>query len=184
MEQVTIGDVEPWESGGDATARGLSAILGAEHVAVNHYAVDPGDRVSGLHAHGDQEELFVVLEGTATVETLEGDVEVAAGEAIRFAPGEYQSVTNDTTRELEVLAIGAPSGPEDIRIPLACPECSHEYREPVLTDSGPVLVCPECSTEAPANCSACGGEDLYAALGPKGEPVSVCADCGATTEPT
>jgi len=182
MKQVTIDEVEPWPSGGDAAARELGAILGAEHVAINHYTVEPGDRVSGLHAHGDQEEVFLVLEGTATIETLEGDVELESGEAIRFAPGEYQSVTNDATRELVVLAIGAPSDSEDLRIPLPCPECGHDWREPVLTDSGPVLVCPDCGAEAPATCPACGGEEVHAAMGHAGEPVSVCADCGTTTE--
>ena len=183
MNRVAMDELESGPTAGTAAVHRVSEALGCEHVAINHYAVAPGERISGLHAHGDQEECFVVLEGTATIETLDGDVELASGEAIRFAPGEYQSVTNDDTRELVVLAIGAPSESDEVRIPLACPDCGHDFREPAMLDSGPALVCPDCGSETPATCPACGGEDLHAALGHHGDPVSVCADCGTTTEP-
>jgi hypothetical protein len=60
--------------------------VGTEHVAINHYQVPAGEGLpSGLHAHYDQEEVFVVLAGEATFETLrEGEVTVGARAAIRF----------------------------------------------------------------------------------------------------
>ncbi|GAB3681732.1 hypothetical protein GCM10028857_06390 [Salinarchaeum chitinilyticum] len=183
MERVAFDAVDPAPSAGAATAHRLSDVLGTEAVAINHYAVAPGERVSGLHAHGDQEELFVVLEGTATIETLDGPVDVDAGETVRFAPGEYQSVTNDARSSLEVLAIGAPRDSTDIRIPLPCPNCDHEFREPTRTDSGPALTCPACDEQQPAICSACGSHELQAVLDADGEPVSRCSECGAKQEP-
>jgi len=180
MEQVPLPDLDPDPASGRAAKRDLAAALAATDVALNHYEVAPGERVSGLHAHGDQEELFVVLDGEATIETLEGDRLVPADEAVRFARGEYHSVTNDDTRPLSILAIGAPPDSEDVRIPLPCPACDHDFRRPVPTDSGAALACPGCGEETTVTCDACGGGDLYAALGHDGEPVSICRDCGAT----
>lgn len=74
----------------------------------------------------DQEEIFVVIDGEATFETLECEVTVGKCEAIRFAPGEFQSGKNESDGELTVLAMGAPRDTEDIRIPADCPECQHD----------------------------------------------------------
>jgi len=65
-------------------------VLGTEHVAMNYFELAPGDAFAGgVHAHGDQEEVFYVLSGTATFEVgpERERVDVEAGELIRFAPG-------------------------------------------------------------------------------------------------
>lgn len=181
MERIALEELEPGTSDVGAAAGGLSAALGATDVTINHYVVAPGDRISGLHAHGDQEEIFLVLEGVATVETLDGKFDVESGVAVRFGPGEYQSVTNQGPRELAVLAIGAPPESEDVRIPIGCPDCGNDFRRPAMLGDGPGLECPECGAGEPAECPECGSADLHAALGGDGEPVSVCGDCGATS---
>lgn len=182
MERVAFDVVESGPTAGTATAHRLSDVLETDDVAINHYTVASGERISGLHAHGDQEEIFVVLNGTATIETLDGAVEVDTGKVVRFPPGEYQSVTNDGTVPLAVLAIGAPRDSDDVRIPLPCPDCGHEFREPTLTESGPALACPACDVQIPATCPDCGSEDLQAVLDSSGEPVSLCSECGATSK--
>jgi len=182
MERVAFDAVEPGPSTGAATARRLSDALDADTVAINHYSVASDERVSGLHAHGDQEEIFVVLDGTATIETLDGVVQLESSEVLRFPPGEYQSVRNEHAEPVELLAIGAPPESEDVRIPLPCPDCGHEFRRPSVTESGPVLQCPACGAQEAATCSNCGGESLCAVLGPNGDPVSSCSDCGMTEE--
>ena len=240
MERTAIDDVESAESGDRVVRRSLTDALGATALAVNHYRIPPGEGFpSGLHAHGDQEELFVVLGGEATFETLvprddgdgenevderedaetgeggtaeyeAGEVTVDAGEAIRFAPGEYQSGRNavsapradgsegersessggETT--LVALALGAPRDSGDVRIPLACPECGHDYLRPESGEGGVRLVCPDCDAEnEPEGCPECGSE-MRVALGETGsgaspdgetaanpETVVVCPDCGA-----
>ena len=210
MERTAIDKVEPAAFGGGVDRRSLTDALGATDLAVNHYRIPPGEGFpSGLHAHGDQEELFVVLDGEATFETLvprshagstadEGGgreaatVTVAAGEAVRFAPGEYQSGRNAGNEDLTALALGAPRDSEDVRIPLACPECGHDYLHPEVGEDGDVrLVCPDCDAEnAPEGCPDCGSE-MRVALGDESaeEPgqgsgerpqtVVVCPDCGA-----
>lgn len=148
MEHVSIDDIEPDAFGSDIDRRGLAGPLGASDVALNRYHLQPGERFSdGLHAHMDQEEIFVVIEGTATFETLDGDVSVEAGETIRFAPGEFQSGKNDSDSDVIAFALGAPRETQDIRIPQECPECGHDNMRAIPDDEGLTLQCPECDTE-------------------------------------
>ncbi|MFC6724995.1 cupin domain-containing protein [Halobium palmae] len=95
MERVSAADVEEDSFAGVTVSR-LSDPLGTEDLAINHYRLAPGESFSaGMHTHLDQEEVFYVVEGTATFETEAGEVDVAAGEAVRFAPGDYQTGRND-----------------------------------------------------------------------------------------
>lgn len=149
MEHIEIEDVEPGGFGGDATMRRLTGALGAEDLSINHYRLDPGEGFSGgKHTHLDQEELFVVLSGTATFDTEAGTVELDEGEAIRFAPGEYQTGYNDGDEQVEALALGAPANSTEIRVPVECRECGHDALAAVPGDDGMTFVCPECGTAA------------------------------------
>ena len=68
-----------------AVIRPLTDALGLSDFAMNYYELDPGDSFAyGFHAHEKQEEVFYVQTGTVTFETVEGDVEVDAGELVRF----------------------------------------------------------------------------------------------------
>lgn len=182
MRTVAIEEIAPADVGSDAERRSLSDVLGTTDVALNHYRLEPGDRLAGLHAHADQEEAFVVLEGALTFETVDGEVQVDEDETIRFAPGEYQSGKNDSEAEATVLALGAPRDTDDLRIPLACPECGHDDRRLAITDDGGALVCPDCGAESEPRCPECDGQDLRAILADDETPVSVCQDCGAEWE--
>lgn len=184
MEKIPIDEVNSLSIGTDSDRRGLSDALGTTHVAINHYRLSPGDGFpGGLHCHMDQEEVFVVLEGTATFETLNGEITVGEGEAIRFAPGEFQSGTNESDGPLVALALGAPRETEDIRTPVECPECGHDDLRLDFDEDGLTLVCPDCGTERiPDDCPECGGEDLRATLGQATETVVVCRDCGTEFE--
>jgi uncharacterized cupin superfamily protein len=162
----------------------LSDALGATAVSLNEYRVAPGEGLpAGVHAHMDQEELFVVLDGVMTFETMDGNVTVSEFEAIRFAPGEFQSGRNDSDDELVVLAIGAPSGTEDIRIPVECPDC--EYQTLRLEPGGEELtfVCPGCdATHVPSDCPNCEEAALQITLDDEGRAIVVCQDCGRKFE--
>ena len=211
MQHVSIEAVETSPSDGGADRRRLSDPLNAAAVAINHYELGPGKRLAGLHAHTDQEEVFVVSEGTATFETWTpaggsarpreeavtdglttgggtgengtGDeVTVRAGEAIRFAPGEFQSGTNDADNETTaVLAFGAPREGGAVRVPLACPDCGHASRRPDASDGEtPVLVCPNCDGERDATCPECRSKAMTAVLADdRTAVIGVCRDCGA-----
>jgi len=148
MEKVSIGDIEANAFGSDIDRRGLSDPLGMTDFALNRYRLDPGERFSGgMHAHMDQEEVFVILEGEATFETMDGEVTVGEAEVIRFAPGEFQSGKNDSDREVVAFAMGAPRDSEDVRLPQDCPECGHDNVRAIPGDDGFDLQCPECGAE-------------------------------------
>jgi len=196
MDRVAFEKVtDTGDSGIDR--RGLSDPLGTTDVAMNRYRVPPGEGFpSGLHTHADQEEVFVVLDGTATFETLPGrdpdapdesddpptgrEVAVAAGGAIRFAPGEYQSGFNRGDADLVALAVGAPRETTDVRVPVRCPDCGEA--DFALDASGETLsfVCPGCDAErVPAPCPECGTDAMSLTLGEDGAVVAACGDCGA-----
>ena len=151
MKHVSIDDIDPMVMGADIDRRGLSDPLSTENLAINHYHLEPGERLSGaIHTHMDQEEVFFVIEGEATFERLdEDDVTVGAGEAVRFAPGEYQSGGNSGDGDLRVLGLGAPLGSEDVRVPQDCPECGNDNLRIVPAEDGEGFdsVCPDCGAE-------------------------------------
>ena len=184
MERVSIDDVKPDTFDDDVDRRGLSAPLGATGVAINRYRIPPGEGFpGGLHAHMDQEEVFVVIDGVATFETMDGEVTVGEREAIRFAPGEFQSGRNESDGDLVALALGAPRDSEDVRIPVECPDCGHGDMRPEAGEDGPTLVCPACGTErVPRACPECGRDGMRVALGEGIRTVVVCPDCGAEVE--
>ena len=156
MEKISIDDIDPGtfdtEIHGDR--RSLSDPLDTSDIAITYYVLEPGERFSGsVHTHMDQEEVFLIIRGTATFELREGEIRVSKNEAIRFAPGEFQSGKNDSNSEVIAFALGAPRDSEDVRVSripvldnrvVACPECSHADMQ-IASKGG--LVCPECGAE-------------------------------------
>jgi uncharacterized cupin superfamily protein len=189
MEQITIDELESDMPGG-IDRHCLTEALGTEHVACNYYRIPPGDGLpAGLHAHRDQEELFFVLEGEAVFETLDreqttaSERTVAAGEAIRFEPGEYQSGRNAGEAELIVLAFGGPRDSEDVRLPVSCPDCANDELRLETSAAGVTFVCPRCEGKyVPADCPSCGDSAMQMALGEDGDPVATCENCDAIFE--
>jgi uncharacterized cupin superfamily protein len=110
MNKVTIEDIAIPRSNSPADVlRPLSTPLDTNDLAINYFELAPGESFGySYHRHHDQEEVFYVQTGTATFETEIGDVDVEAGEVIRFAPSEFQLGTNQTDDRVEALALGAP----------------------------------------------------------------------------
>lgn len=143
--------VDGLDSQGPDGRLGLSGPLGTTDLAINHYSLDPGEEFSGgLHTHLDQEEAFYVISGTATFEYADeplGETEtVAVGpdETVRFAPGEYQTGSNEGDEPVAALAFGAPKGSENVRVPGPCPNCENESLRLTFEAGEMGTVCPEC----------------------------------------
>lgn len=153
MQHVDIDDVAPTSFGdSELDRRGLSDPLGTTDLAINRYALAPGEAFAGaMHTHLDQEEVFYVVDGTATFETKPDPnadsetVEVDAGEAIRFAPGEFQQGRNESDEQVVALALGAPRDSTDGRVARPCPECGNDVLAVAPTPDGMAFECPECS---------------------------------------
>jgi len=152
MEKVSLDDVRiennPLKV--HSVRKPISDALGTDDFAVNYFELQPGESFSGgMHRHHDQEELFYVLEGTATFETPDDEYDVEAGGCIRFEPGEYQTGGNHTDEEVRGFAMGAPSSEHDwdqLEALLYCTECEEETDHSMaLTDDGQFdVTCPEC----------------------------------------
>ncbi|KZN25900.1 hypothetical protein A4G99_01140 [Haladaptatus sp. R4] len=196
MKSVSIDEAD--ESGDSEISRHeLTEPLGTTHVAINYYRLAPEEGLpGGLHTHMDQEEVFVVIEGKAAFEMYpsidaeneEGKtVTINAGEAIRFAPGEFRSGKNESDDELVILALGAPRDSNEVRFPVDCPDCGLGELGFEMTDDGPLFVCPECDTERlPDPCPDCGEDGLHVELSDENRSIVVCGECGAEfdTPPT
>jgi uncharacterized cupin superfamily protein len=65
----------------------VGALAGASHVGLTVYELDPGKRNLPYHAHFGIEEVIVVLRGTPTLRTPEGERELAEGEVVACPPG-------------------------------------------------------------------------------------------------
>lgn len=131
--------------------RPLSRALGATDLALNYYELAPDDSFAyGYHSHSDQEEVFVVERGRVTFETEDGPVEVGAGEAVRFAPGEFQQGVNQGDERVLALAIGAPADSGDVEIRRDCPDCGRRTKTTVASS--------EDGTAKITRCLVCGAE--------------------------
>jgi uncharacterized cupin superfamily protein len=150
MQKVTVADVDRTTQ--PALMRPLTDALGTTDLALNHYELEPGDSFAfAYHRHEVQEEVFYVFAGTATFETAAGDVDVGPGEAVRFAPGEFQRGWNRGEERVVALALGAPleyGGGEKLR---DCPTCGGrtDSRLERLDDDAEtrIAVCKACGTE-------------------------------------
>ena len=186
MNRVAFAGVDAEEPREGIDRRRLGDALGTTGVAVSRYRIAPGAGFpSGLHAHADQEEVFVVLSGEAAFETLDGEVRVTAGEAVRFAAGEFQTGRNAGDEPLVAIALGAPKGGTDVRLPATCPDCGgHPLRlaigEAAVGDAPVPFGCPDCGAEhVPAPCPDCGGRNLGFTTDAAARPLVACDDCGS-----
>ncbi|SFS52300.1 cupin domain-containing protein [Halostagnicola kamekurae] len=154
MEKVEIDEVdnEPNPMAAQSVRRPVSDALGTTDFAMNYFELEPGESFSGgYHTHHDQEEVFYVLEGTATFETENGPLTVDAGELVRFAPGEFQQGTNEGDDPLVGWALGAPDSShnwEDIESVVYCRACDSETKHGLeITDGGGFrLNCSNCDS--------------------------------------
>ncbi|WP_276273144.1 cupin domain-containing protein [Haloarcula litorea] len=150
MEHVSLDDVDSRMGPADVK-RSLSNALDTTDLAANYYELAPGETFGlGYHRHPAQEEVFYVQAGTATFETEDGDVTVDAGEAVRFAPGEWQLGRNDGDERVVALALGAPKDARETEMVRRCEDCGGRTEQRVeLTDDRDALV---------TLCTACGAE--------------------------
>lgn len=153
MEKVTIEDIDNVVDSA-TVKRSLTDALDSSNVAINYYELAPGDSFAyGFHRHDAQEEVFFILSGTATFETESRDVDVSAGEVIRFAPGEFQQGTNQGDVRVEAIALGAPreDKPGDHAVVLrecdACGERTQQTFEWVDDRTARVTRCADCGTQ-------------------------------------
>jgi mannose-6-phosphate isomerase-like protein (cupin superfamily) len=92
----------------DMEARYARTPLGLKNSGLSLFRLAPGYRVPFGHRHGDQEEVYVVVEGTARVRVEDNVVELGAWDAIRVPPGTTRGMEAGD-EGAEILAFGAPN---------------------------------------------------------------------------
>ncbi|HWE80989.1 MAG TPA: cupin domain-containing protein [Gaiellaceae bacterium] len=96
-------------------ARFARAALRGETLGLSLMTLEPGFRIPFGHKHESQEEVYVVVRGSARIKVEDEVVEVAEGDAIRF--------DKDTMRDVEAgpegveyLAFGAGEDPSEVEM--------------------------------------------------------------------
>ncbi|HSD79745.1 MAG TPA: hypothetical protein VLB47_03760 [Solirubrobacteraceae bacterium] len=82
--------------------------LGLERSGVSLFRIAPGFRVPFGHRHGEQEEVYVVVRGSARMKLGADVVELRQWDAVRIAP-ETERGLEAGPDGLELIAFGAPN---------------------------------------------------------------------------
>ncbi len=91
MDEVNVYGDE-WTDGTDEPGfrnreRPLGETIGAQKLGGTIYLIEPGQRICPYHWHFGDEEWLLVLEGTVTLRTLQGERELARGDVVAFPTG-------------------------------------------------------------------------------------------------
>ena len=89
-------------------ARFAGAALGTEHSGLSYQRLLPGFRMPFGHTHDEQEEVYVVVSGSARAKVGDDVLELAQWDALRV-PGEIMRAFEAGPNGCELLAFGAPS---------------------------------------------------------------------------
>jgi uncharacterized cupin superfamily protein len=83
----------------------LRAELGVTSFGLNQIVLHPGQR-GRIHSHRNQEEVYLVLEGTLSLLVEGEESTLERGELVRVAPGVKRQLVNRGPANLHLLAIG------------------------------------------------------------------------------
>jgi quercetin dioxygenase-like cupin family protein len=87
-------------------ARFARGVLGAEHIGVTKYRMNPGRRVGFGHRHSESEEAYVVLSGTGRFR-VQDDVFDVGPQDIVYCPVDTMREWEAGPDGMELLAFGA-----------------------------------------------------------------------------
>ena len=92
----------------DMEARYARVPLGLRNSGLSLFRLAPGYRVPFGHRHADQEEVYVLVQGTARVRIEDDLVELGVWDAVRVPPGATRGMEAGDGGA-EILAFGAPN---------------------------------------------------------------------------
>ena len=90
---------------GDERFQRLRQELGVSAFGINLIRLRPGER-GRIHRHEQQEEVYLVLEGTLTLLVEDAPRDLARGELARVAPHVRRQLVNHRPEPLLLLALG------------------------------------------------------------------------------
>lgn len=83
----------------------LRRALGVTSFGINHMLLRPGER-GRIHVHAHQEEVYLVMRGVLTIETADGEMDLAEGEMARVPPHVRRRLVNRGPAVASVIALG------------------------------------------------------------------------------
>lgn len=97
----------------------LAHHAGAERLGAGLYELDPGSASFAYHWHAGNEEMLMVLRGTVTLRTPDGERAVAEGEVVAFPRGERgaHQMINDSGEPVRFVIFSEMRGPDVIGYP-------------------------------------------------------------------
>lgn len=92
---------------------------GSERLGAGLYELDPGSATFAYHWHSANEEMLMVVSGTVTVRTPEGERAAAEGEVVAFPRGEAgaHQIINDGDEPARFVVFSEMRGPDVIGYP-------------------------------------------------------------------
>jgi quercetin dioxygenase-like cupin family protein len=105
----SVDEFEEMEGSGGATWRLARKAVGAESFGFNVVDIGPGGQIPEHDHTGDnQEEVFIILEGRATIVAGDNEHEAPAGTYCRYAPEVSRTIRNDSDANVRALLVGVP----------------------------------------------------------------------------
>jgi uncharacterized cupin superfamily protein len=83
----------------------LRTQLGVSSFGINVIVLEPGQR-NRIHRHRQQEEVYIVLDGTLTLFAEGEPQEYVVGDVVRVAPSVRRQLANRGAADLRLLALG------------------------------------------------------------------------------
>ena len=104
-----VEDLAPKHGLGDIVQSRFARVpLELTQCGLSHYTVTPDARLPFGHTHREQEEVYVVVSGSARMKIGDDVVELGPWDAVRVAPGTWRGFEGGP-EGAEVLAFGAPN---------------------------------------------------------------------------
>jgi mannose-6-phosphate isomerase-like protein (cupin superfamily) len=102
----------------DLEARFARKHLDAEHLGVSYFRYAPGFRSPMGHSHREQEEVYLVVNGSGRMKLDDQIVELLQWDVVRVAPETIRALEGGPAG-LEVVAIGSdrPEGGDGVPVP-------------------------------------------------------------------
>ena len=83
----------------------LRRMLGVTSFGLNQFVLRPGQR-GRIHTHAHQEEVYLVLRGTLTLLTADGERDLGEGDLARVAPDVRRQLVNRGPATCVLIALG------------------------------------------------------------------------------
>ena len=112
MSDYTIINLKEIESSAGDYAPNLEAYFGrkhldSEHLGVSYFRYGPGFRAPIGHSHREQEEVYVVVNGSGRIKLNDEIIELRQWDVVRVAPATVRALEGGPDG-LELIAIGGP----------------------------------------------------------------------------